>query len=273
MDAAEIVARAAGARSLLVATDFDGTIAEIVTIPDAARAREDALAALAALARAEGVHVAVISGRTIESLRALTSSLPPVWRVAEHGAFVVPPQRGDEVPRAESAPHDVRALDELESLTNRAAARFPGMRVERKSAGVAVHVREVAPHDLLAATAELSGSFAGRVAELGLELMHGRQVFEARSPLCSKHAALERILSRLPAGTLPIYAGDDTTDEGAIALAKEKGGIGVYIASNERAFASIEPSVVLASPAEWARVLGEIAAQRRVAAAPRSGSH
>jgi trehalose-phosphatase len=263
MDIAEIVARAAGARSLLVATDFDGTIAEIVLVPDAARGRADALDALATLARAEGVHVAVISGRTIESLRALTASLPPVWRVAEHGAFIVPPQHGDEDAHAESAPHDVRALDELERITEKAAARFPGMRVERKSAGVAVHVREVAPHDLMAATAELTGSFAGRVAELGLELMYGRQVFEARSRSCSKHAALERILSRLPPGTLPIYAGDDTTDEGAIALAREKGGIGIYIASSERAHASVEPSAVLASPAEWAKVLGEIAAQRR----------
>jgi trehalose-phosphatase len=271
MDAAEIVARATRARSLLVATDFDGTIAEIVPVPDAARAREDALAALATLARAEGVHVAVISGRTIESLRALTAVLPPIWRVAEHGAFVVPPQRGDDVSRAESAPHDARAIDELERLGDRAAARFPGMRVERKSAGVAVHVREVAPHDLVAATAELTGSFGARVAELGLELMHGRQVFEARSRMCSKHAALERILSRLPPGTLPIYAGDDTTDEGAIALAKQRGGIGIYVTSSERARPSVEPSVILGSTEEWAKVLAAIAAQRQSAApAPRA---
>ncbi len=269
MDAAEIVAQAAKARSLLVATDFDGTIAEIVTVPDAARAREDALAALTTLARSEGVHVAVISGRTIESLRALTASLPPVWRVAEHGAFVVPPPRGDEVARPESAPHDVYMLDELERLANQTAARFPGMRVERKAASVAVHVREVAPHDLVTATAALTGSFGARVTELGLELMHGRQVFEARSRFCSKHAALERILTRLPPGTLPIYAGDDTTDEGAIALARQRGGIGIYIASAERARAQVTPSAVLASPAAWAEVLQKIAAQRqKPAAAP-----
>lgn len=269
MDAAEIVARAAKARSLLVATDFDGTIAEIVATPDAARAREDALAALTTLARCEGVHVAVVSGRTIESLRALTASLPPVWRVAEHGAFVVRPQRGDEVARSESAPHDASMLDELERLAERIAARFPGMRVERKAASVAVHVREVAPHDLPAATAALTGPFGARVAEFGLELMHGRQVFEARSRFSSKHAALERILTRLPPGTLPIYAGDDTTDEGAIAFARQKGGIGIYIASAERARTSVTPSAVLASPAAWAALLGEIAAQRQsTAAAP-----
>ncbi|MRG96776.1 trehalose-phosphatase [Polyangium spumosum] len=258
MDEHALVARIARATSLLVATDFDGTIADITTEPDGARARADALSALSALAALPGVHLAVVSGRDMKSLHERTRALVSVYRVAEHGAFLEAPD-GTQLGAAHVAP--ARVLDELVRLAEAHHARVPGMRVERKTSSVAVHVREVEP-DARAAAVEMLAAFrrAARAAEL--VVIDGRQVVEARDPRASKETALAFVLSRLPEGTFVVYAGDDTTDEGAIALARQRGGAGIYVASAERPTPNVEADLVLPGPPAWAELLERIARAR-----------
>jgi trehalose 6-phosphate phosphatase len=268
MNEAQIVARASTARRLLIATDFDGTISEITTTPGTARARQDAMLALDALARAENVDVALVSGRMLESLLRLTEALPPVWRVAEHGAFITTPGRDGEPPVLTTPQVDTVSLDNLEQLLRTIAERFPGMRIERKIMSVSAHTRAVDPEAHGDALAALAASFVPSAAALGLEMMSGKEVLEAHSPWCSKHSALTRILEGFPADTLFIYAGDDTTDEGTIALAHARGGVGIYIASDERPTSAVEPDLTLPNPRAWAELLTAIAAQRRPDAEP-----
>jgi trehalose-phosphatase len=259
MELPDIVARATAADSLLLATDFDGTISEVVQSPEEARAVPGALSALSTLARAKGVHVALVSGRSMESLRRLTAAIPHAWRVAEHGAFIAPPGDADDPLPVCNADPDL--LDVLEREAGSVAARFPGMRVERKTASVAVHVREVDPKDRDRALAALD-PFRALARRAGLDPMEGRQVVEARHARCTKEAALAGILTRLPAGTLPIYAGDDTTDEGALSLMHALGGIGIYVASGERPATRVQVDTVLAGPMAWIEVLRALAARR-----------
>ena len=258
MDEPALLSRIARAASLLVATDFDGTISDIVTDPDGAHARADALAALSRLTRAPGVHVAVVSGRTMGSLQERTGALAPIYRVAEHGAFIEGPDGGTI-----GAAHPGRAagLAALWDVVEANQARVPGMRFERKSVGVAVHVREVDPA-MREAAAEVLDAFRKAAVAAGFEVMEGRQVVEARDPGATKQTALALLLARLPPRTLVVYAGDDTTDEGAIALARQRDGVGIYVASAERPTPNVEADLVLPGPRAWAELLSRIAALR-----------
>ncbi|MDI1434839.1 trehalose-phosphatase [Polyangium sorediatum] len=260
MNEPALLSRIARAASLLVATDFDGTISDITTDPDSAHARDDAFAALGRLTRAPGVHVAVVSGRTMESLLERTSALAPVYRVAEHGAFIEGPDGGTI---GGTHPERAAGLSALWGFVEANHARIPGMRFERKSVGVAVHVREVEPA-MREAAAEVLDAFRKAAVAAGFEIMEGRQVVEARDPGVTKQTALALLLARLPPHTLVVYAGDDTTDEGAIALARQRDGVGIYVASAERPTPNVEADLVLPGPRAWAELLSQIAAVRSV---------
>ncbi len=260
MDTTAIIERAAKTNSLLVATDFDGTIAEITNVPAEARASTDALAALATLASSPGVHIAVVSGRELDTLKRFTAALGSIYRVAEHGAFIELPD-GTLLDTHALAPADT--IDRLDSIAKAIARNFSGMRVERKTSGVAVHMRELEPSRRGVALVSLE-SFRREASALGMVVMDGRQVIEARSAGASKHAALELICRGLSSETFVLYAGDDTTDEGAITLASRLGGAGIYVASAERPEPSVSVDVVLAAPRAWVELLEALAAARAI---------
>ncbi len=261
------IERASAARSVLVATDLDGTIAGITAEPRDVLIEPDASAALVRLGALGGVTIAVVSGRTADDLAARTAALGPIWRVSEHGACVEQPDGTLlECSSSAAAPADWgRALDALERRARALAARWSGVRVERKVRGVAVHFREVEPAAREALARELE-RWRGEASDLGLCLLAGRLVLEARTPGHDKAAALAAILARLPPGTVPVYGGDDTTDEGAIALARERGGIGVYVRSPERPEPAVAADIV-DGPAEWIALLARLAAARATGAA------
>ena len=261
MDPHGLLARTRSSASLLIATDLDGTIADIVVDPSRAHLRDDARVALAALASLPGVHIAVVSGRTMESLRALTCSLDPLIRVAEHGASFE--FRGDPVLVVPSSvPAEV--VDAIARAAVATAMGLPGLRVERKTSGVAMHVRAVPPARRTEALAALS-AFRTRALASGLSLIEGREVVEARATDASKADALAAVIERLPRGTFVVYAGDDTTDEAAISFASRVGveGAGIYVASEERPRPMVRVDLVVEGPAAWAALLAEIAATRR----------
>jgi trehalose 6-phosphate phosphatase len=262
MDVEGLVASAERASSLLVATDFDGTIAEIVPRPADARAAPEAISALGILARCPRTYVAVLSGRALPDLAGRTP-IPAIWRVGEHGSFLEPPSGSPPLPAWEAAPErvDEALFASLAAAAGRTAATVAGMRVERKAAGVALHYREV-PAERRAHALSAAAEWATLVERAGLRLLHGRQMIEAKSGERSKGTALAAILRALPPALLVVYAGDDRTDEDAIEVARAAGGIGVYVASPERPRPQVPADLLVEGPAAWVAILGAIAARR-----------
>jgi trehalose-phosphatase len=258
MDLPTLLARASASPSLLVATDVDGTIADVELDPSRVHIRPDALAPLARLARAFGVHVAVISGRTMDSLRPLTRSLDPISRVAEHGAFLALADGSTLAAPLLVSPH---ILARVACSAESAASRVPGMRVERKLTSVAMHVRAVAAQHRAEALSTLS-SFRACALAANMIVVDGREVVEARASRWSKADALAALLERLPNETFVVYAGDDTTDEGAIRLASRTHGAGIHVASEERPRANVKADLCVEGPAAWAAILEAIAEAR-----------
>ncbi|HVR42384.1 MAG TPA: trehalose-phosphatase [Thermoanaerobaculia bacterium] len=205
---------------LLLASDFDGTLAPIHPDPDAVRIDPRALELLRGAAQMERVQLALVSGRDVDDLRARAGGLP-AWYSGSHGLEIVAPD-GSRVKTTE--PWSGRP--DPDWLQRASAA---GLRLEPKRYGIGVHWRGAAgideSHPLIR---ELEEWAAAR----GLSLIHGRMVVEASVAGSTKRDVLAFLADRTGAERI-VYAGDDLTDFPALELAATRGR-GLFVASAER---------------------------------------
>jgi trehalose 6-phosphate phosphatase len=203
-----------GRRPLLVALDFDGTLAPLQDDPDASRVLPGAVAALRALAgHPEAVRIALVSGRPVGDLRRLADVPTGTVLIGSHGA-----ERGlvaDEgVDTGAVALTDEQRdrLDRLGAELRAVAEGRAGVWVESKPAAAVVHTRTAD-----AATAEAAEAAALEVgARLGSAVLHGKKVVEVSVLDADKGTALVALRDELGAGCV-LCAGDDVTDEHAFA--------------------------------------------------------
>ena len=193
---------------LLVAVDFDGTLAPIAADPASAVADPAAMASLRALADLPQSYASILSGRALSDLARRAPGIPKLVLIGSHGGEVAP---GGLVPLAEE---QTRLLDRLHSAANQRASDLAGARVERKPAGVAFHFRGCDP-----AKADLAAS-ALRAELAPLESVHvrdGKKVLEFSVIDANKGKALAHLRRRVGA-TGVLLLGDDVTDEDAFAV-------------------------------------------------------
>ena len=192
---------------LLVACDYDGTLAPIVDDPTAAPPLPEAIAALRQLASLHNTSVAVISGRALRDL-ALMSRLPnEVHLAGSHGsemdsgfAFTVPDER-------------LQVLAEISRRIGEIAAVTPGSIVEHKPTSVAFHVR-LASRDLAGDAVVAAAKIADGLPDVTVR--HGKEVVELTVLRTNKGDALNR-LRHIAGATAVLFVGDDVTDEDAFA--------------------------------------------------------
>ncbi len=208
----ERLRRLATAPSLLVASDFDGTLAPIVGRPQDARILPRARQALEVLRDAPGVSVVLLTGRSLESLNA-TGLRVDDWIVSgSHGSEFVG-SLGDasdsDIAGGSLTEDESQRLNWMSRRLERVLGGEPGLRFERKPFGIAVHTREVPDEEiareLLAAAAELG-------AAAGFHVREGKQVREFSVRVADKGTMLSRIRDLLPAAPV-LFLGDDVTDE------------------------------------------------------------
>lgn len=204
--------RLATAPTLIVASDFDGTLAPLVENPSKARILPRAQQALDVLAQAQGVQIVVVSGRALASLDE-TGLRSDGWIVSgSHGAELrgLPAGTVHEPLTAD----EQRRLDALAKRLKSVLGGEVGMRLETKPFGLAVHAREVddprAADELLTAAEELG-------VAAGFEPRAGKMVREFSVRKVNKGEALESIRAELPSAPI-IFLGDDVTDEDAFAV-------------------------------------------------------
>ncbi|MFP5372187.1 MAG: trehalose-phosphatase [Actinomycetes bacterium] len=188
----------AGRRPLLVASDYDGVLARLRDDPGAAVPEPGVAAALDRLSRADGVTVALVSGRGIADLQATSGLTGDLRWVGSHGAEFDGPLTGELAERRDRLAERLRPL----------VAGVDGAWLETKPASVAVHVRPVA--DRRAAARLLEEARA--VADSSLTLKPGKDVLEIAVTDASKGDALRRLADDLGAAAC-LYLGDDVTDE------------------------------------------------------------
>lgn len=194
-------------KRLLIALDFDGTLAALKRDPASVRLSARRRALLARLGRAPGVRVLIVSGRPLAFLRlALAGSGAAL--AGEHGWTldgIGPRWRHPRLPlRARQA----RALADA---ATRAVRDLKGVRVEAKATAVAVHWR-LAP-GVIRDPSGLRRLLAALLPP-GWRLSGGKRIWEFRpADRWGKGEAIAFAARRLRAGI--IFIGDDETDEEA----------------------------------------------------------
>jgi trehalose 6-phosphate phosphatase len=207
------LARDAARRPLVVALDFDGTLAPLVDDPDTSRALPAAVEALRALAGAPGLTLALVSGRSLVDLHRRAEVPVGTVLIGSHGG-----ERGHV--GEHGLVHDpIQLTPEQDALLVQVGAGLQGVArgrngvwVQHKPAAAVLHTRLAEPADARAATEQ-----AVAVArDLGVDALQGKDVVEVSVLKVTKGQALLRLKDELGAATV-LYAGDDTTDEHAFA--------------------------------------------------------
>jgi trehalose 6-phosphate phosphatase len=200
--------------------DFDGTLVDIAPDPSAVRVPSALVALIGRLACGLDGALAVVSGRPIAQLdrflaplELAAAGLHGLEQRFHPGGPIAPPPRS-------------LALDWLRARLAASGIVRDGVMLEDKGATLALHYR-AAPEMGAAVAAVLERA----VAELsGLVLVHGKMVIEAKPPGTDKGSAVAGFLSVPPfAGRVPIFLGDDVTDEDAIRAVVSMGGIAVKV--------------------------------------------
>lgn len=193
---------------LLVACDFDGTLAPFVDDPEAARPTAGARAAVEEIGRLPQTTLALISGREVESLQRVATPPPGTVLIGSHGAE----SSIDGVDEITLSDEETRRLRELTQRLERVAARFPGVRLEHKPAGVALHTRGITAGDSV--DAQRAGIDCTQGVEGSFTVRDGKSVVEFSVRNETKGDAIRR-LGESVAATGIFFAGDDVTDEDA----------------------------------------------------------
>ena len=199
--------------------DFDGTLVDIADHPDGVVV-DPALAVL--IARLVGTfrgRVALVSGRSVAQIDAFFgAALGGVATVGSHGAEI-------RTGLQRSAPTRPPALVGAEDLIRAAFKNVAGVVVEVKTLGVAVHYR-MAP-DVERTARALVEQIS---AESGLALQEGKMMLELRTAGHDKGTGIAALMAQPPfAGTVPVFAGDDVTDEAGFVAVTAFGGYGVLV--------------------------------------------
>ena len=198
--------------------DLDGTIADISAEPHTVAIDAEAKRALSVIAAADPAGLVIVTGRSIADARQMLFPVE-LAMLASHGAELCVP--GAPTPADRVGIEHVRAsLDAIVSC-------FPGVWVEWKPFSAAVHFRRAPEFEdgVRLALDAFVGAFPA------YRIQQGRMVFEVVPAGVSKAGAVAWLLETPRyAERRPIYTGDDSADEAAMAIVEARGGIALRVA-------------------------------------------
>ncbi|MDP3858198.1 MAG: trehalose-phosphatase [Stagnimonas sp.] len=196
--------------------DFDGTLVDLAGRPDEVRPDAGLVPLLVEYQQRLDGALAILTGRRLESVDAVLAPLQ-LAGAGLHGA-----QRREQ---AQGPIRELMADTGLAEALRNCAAPCPGLWVEDKGAALAIHYR-AAPEQELQALELLRGV----VGSANLAIVSGKFVHEARPHGLDKGLALLDFMARPPfAGRIPVFVGDDRTDEDAMRAAQSLGGIAIKV--------------------------------------------
>jgi trehalose 6-phosphate phosphatase len=202
--------------------DVDGTLLELADSPGGVTVDASLMPLLECLRAMAGGALALVSGRTIQNLDDLLGSARlPVAGL--HGC-----ERRDAAGHLHVAPIAREQLAEVRAGLQRLVMRHPGLLLEDKGAGLALHflkAREL-EHELRAEVALLAAPLVPRFT-----LLDGHAVIEVKPAAHTKDSAVTAYMDELPfRGRLPIFIGDDITDHGGFAAVRRfEGGLAIAV--------------------------------------------
>ena len=215
----DLIDRLKGDKRVAVFLDYDGTLTPIASRPDLAILSESMRSVLTQLAAQR--TVAIVSGRDRQDVAKLVG-LDDLVYAGSHGFDIAGPGGLDM--QHDEARDCIGAIDEAQRSLEAEVGGIPGILLERKRYGLAIHYRNVGPEGVPSIEAAVDRAIASRPR---LMKKGGKMVFE----LCpnmnwDKGKAVRWLLEALKLddpGVLPIFVGDDLTDEDAFRELQDRG--------------------------------------------------
>lgn len=203
-DLGEKIRHLARVPTLLVASDYDGTIAPLVDDPMTAVANRDAVAAMRSLAELANTHVAAISGRSLRDLATLSRFPEEIRLVGSHGSEF------DLGFASQLAPELTELRERLTRAVHELGMKYDAL-VEEKPTGVTFHLRTLSEAQSIQARDEL---VRGPASWDGVYTRTGHDILEMSVVQTHKGTALGILRAQVGASAV-IFLGDDVTDEDA----------------------------------------------------------
>jgi trehalose-phosphatase len=194
---------------VLVALDFDGTLAPLQDDPENSRMLPESREVVDALTDIDGVHLSLVTGRAFENIMRVADPHPDWFLVGSHGIEVVAPHERDSYATPQLVP------DGLLQGFHQIAQDIPGPRIEVKPFGLAIHTRGLEDDVALAAEAATRLLCDEWPDELVMRSGHG--ILECAVSGRTKGDGLRSLWEALDVHAT-IFIGDDVTDEDGFAV-------------------------------------------------------
>jgi len=208
--------RLRGANRWLLLLDFDGTLVPLIDNPNGVNLDASVRRILGCLTRKPGLSVYIMSGRRLADLQRRVR-ISGIHLLGLHGWE----SRGSALP-----PSQKQVLHEAKVWLAQHLPPQPGVLLEDKGYALAIHYRMAKVSAVRVAQKVLRA--ARDHFGPGLRLLKGKKIWELLPrAIVGKGPATQGLLAKLPADTLPIFIGDDTSDESAFAVLRH--GLAVHV--------------------------------------------
>ncbi len=244
------------AQHIALFLDYDGTLAEFAPSPDQIDLNPEVIALVTRLSRIPQLNVIVISGRRLSHVLALLP-IPNILLAGTYGLEMQLPD-GNRIDRVQlSTLHP--ALDQLELQWAQLIAGRAGFYLEDKGWALALHARYAEEDEAQNVLKQAADMAVEAISSSQFRGIKGTRFFEVAPLLANKGLTVSYLLDQYAApGPLPVYLGDDTMDEEAFAVVKDRGGIPIVVATRPRI---TQATYRLESPAQVRQWLGQLVAQ------------
>ena len=214
------------ARRIFLMADFDGTLAPIVDLPELAEMSDDIKLLISNLSKSPHFTVGILSGRALADLKE---------KVGVEG-LVYAGNHGMEIETQNKTYIHPRALNVLEPMGKigaelvKSLSSFGGVFIEDKGLTLSIHYRLAAPKDVPEVRKVFYKTIEPYMKKRIFKQTEGKKVFELRPPIdWGKGSAVSWLIETLNLkNDLPIYLGDDKTDEDAFS-ALEGRGVSIFV--------------------------------------------
>lgn len=216
---------------MILFLDFDGTLSPIVKNPEEAFVPEKARAWLERLSRDKDLKVAVVTGRSLKDIRKRVG-LKNIIYASNHGMEVY---YGGRFLLRKGARYK-KPLKQLEKELLQELSEIPNIHVENKGLSLAVHLRRATKQHRMEAVRAVRRAVGPWLKRYGLRLAGGKMLLEVRPLVWDKGRAVLWLWKRLAPESLPVYIGDDVTDEDAFSALRPYG-ITIRVGKRKKSYA------------------------------------
>jgi len=213
-------------QKILLLLDYDGTLSSIAPRPDKAFLDRKIKKTLILLSKKNDVLIGIVSGRALTKVKKLVG-IKNIYYVGNHGFEI----KGPTIKYIHPACRRFKpVIKKLKKLLNKTLSNIKGVIVEDKKLTITVHYRLVKHKELKRLKEIFKRTCTPFVSDRKIKLSYGKKSWEIRPPVkWDKGEAVKKILHKFSKkDILPIYLGDDVTDEDAFRVLRVKG-LSVFI--------------------------------------------